>query len=255
MRAYAFAMQKGGVSKTSTSANVAHLLSQDAKVCYIDADPQGNASSWFLTGKDGVSRELADVLRGNCKPEEGIYLYSENLGIVPTFTGSVELTNYKETLLFQEPYVFADLVETLDRQGYQYVIFDTAPGLNQLERSVALACHEVIGVMRPEYFSMDGLETFERFIEKVNKSYRGVEVDARKLVLAMINEGVGTHQLDRVNSNRQRFHRLDYERFEVHQDVNVEKAQEAHLPLALYNPKARALAEYQLIAEALKNGS
>ena len=244
MTRYAFMLQKGGTGKSSLAGNVAYALAVGgARVVLVDADVQGNLSGWFLTGT--VKAELADVLSGKVNVAEALGDVTDNLKILPTLMGSSDLATYKETALFREPFVFEDLNVALEAAGFEYVIYDTAPGLNQIERSVALAVDEVVPVMRPEYFSLDGLETFYGFLKDVNRSYRKT-VEASRLILNMVNDRYAAHK-----RNRARAETYDAELFIVPQDVNVEKAQEHHLPLSVYDENSRAGDSIKQIAEAL----
>lgn len=48
VRKICFHIQKGGVGKTSVSGAVdAGLARRGKKTVFVDADPQGNASSWY----------------------------------------------------------------------------------------------------------------------------------------------------------------------------------------------------------------
>ena len=58
-----FHLQKGGVGKTTISGTLACQSALDGyHTLFVDIDPQGNASSWFL--KEAPKLELADVVRG-----------------------------------------------------------------------------------------------------------------------------------------------------------------------------------------------
>lgn len=249
MKCYGFMLQKGGVGKSSLSGNIAYLLSQNSKkVCLIDADVQGNLTSWLCGNKGSdVKYELADVLQGNVEAEKGLFKINDQLYIYPTFTGSRKLATYKETALFQEPMVLDDLNSELKKAGFDIVIYDTAPGLNQMERSVCFACDEVLAILKPEFFSYDGLEIFEEFVRSVDKAYRKSPPTLnKKLVMNMYNDSMTNHK-----KNKDRAMQLDYEFYLVPQDVQIEKAQEDHLSLFEFRPNSRAVDSLKKIAEVL----
>ena len=84
MSIVAIANQKGGVGKTTLAVHLAYWLAQQGrKVIIVDADPQGNATSWARDADmsvDGMWRVL--VVR---EPVSKVVLPSkwENVGILP----------------------------------------------------------------------------------------------------------------------------------------------------------------------------
>lgn len=250
MKTYALMLQKGGTSRSSTVGNVSYFLSQHSKVCIVDCDVQGNVSSWLL-GSKPIKHELVNVLQGDVEINNVIYEVSENLFIIPTFTGSRKLAVYKDTVLIQEPLILDDMNNELEKLGFDYVIYDTAPALSQMERSIIFAVDEVVAVLKPEYFSYDGLEIFEEFIKTVDKAYRKKPATKNhKLILSIFNASFKNHRI-----NRERANRLDYDIYLIPQDTNVEKAQEQHMPLFEFDKNSRAIPAYKEIAEALTNGN
>ena len=60
MKTITFALQKGGVGKTSMSVSVAAQLAKfGKKVIIIDSDPQGNSTSWLI---EDLENEFSDIL-------------------------------------------------------------------------------------------------------------------------------------------------------------------------------------------------
>ena len=60
MKVTTFAIQKGGTGKTSLSVSTAVELAKIGRTIIIDADPQGNATTWL--GIDNLEKELTALL-------------------------------------------------------------------------------------------------------------------------------------------------------------------------------------------------
>jgi chromosome partitioning protein len=71
MRKICFHIQKGGVGKTSVAGAVAAGLARRGKrTILVDADPQGNASSWYCG--ETVKADLGDVLAGRARLQDAV---------------------------------------------------------------------------------------------------------------------------------------------------------------------------------------
>ena len=243
----AFYIQKGGVGKTTLSGTTAHIISKREKTVLIDADPQGNASSWLLT--EPPAYELADLLQDKISLDNALIEISENFYIIPTFGIGGELKQYGETRLHDEPFIFQELVSLLKGHGFKTIIFDLSPGLSRLEKSVLLAVDEVVTPMIPESFAVDGIQIFDAELKKLNKSFR-VNIRHSKIVCNNFNQTMSIHKKYREDLQSLENYRL----YEVPQDSKFKTAQDDNKTLLEFDLTARALPELYRLSEDLING-
>ncbi|MCF7949837.1 MAG: ParA family protein [Spirochaetia bacterium] len=232
MKKYAFSLQKGGVGKTSLSGTIGFMLSDKGKkTVLVDCDPQGNLSSWYLT--DQVDHELAGVLTGKVGIAESIKQIRENLFIIPTYGIDGELKAYGENQLANEPFIFEDLCNELEKMGFDYALFDLSPGMGRIERMVILAMDEVITPMTPEYFSLDGIEIFASELSKIRKNYKRENVQHRKIVCNGHNESIKQHR--EITGQLPQ----GYDNYIIPTDPAFRKAQSSHIALFELEPGDR----------------
>lgn len=222
MVAVAFHLQKGGVGKTTLSTSVAYEAAKTHKTVLVDADPQGNSSTWLVT--NSIQHDLADVLYGRASPSETLVEITPKLSVLPTFSLDGELKLYGENQLSREPFIFSDLVDSLQELGFEVVIFDLSPGMSQLERSVLMSTTEVLVPMLPDVFSIDGLEIFTSELRKIEKGFRR-GIQHNRIIINGLDRRIAQHK-----EIHARALKTTYETFTVGQDPVFRKAQALHVP-------------------------
>jgi len=230
-----FHLQKGGVGKTTISGTLACQSALDGyKTLFVDMDPQGNASSWFL--QETPTYELADVVQGKCFVDDAIIPIPEvpHLFILPTFGIGGTLKMYSETKLAEEPFILQDLIREVS-PSFDRILLDLSPGLGRLERAALISSDEVITPMTPEVFSLDGLEIFIDELDRLRKNLRS-SVTHTKIIINSFD-------------NRIRQHRDIYEAamqgkftvFKIPVDPLFRKAQEAGKPPQQFKVRGKGL--------------
>jgi len=249
-----FSVQKGGSGKTTTSTNVAFGLARKGyKVVLADCDPQGNASTNYLT--EAPEYELSDVLNGNVEVKDALAEIRENFFILPTFSIGGGLRLYGETKVTQEPFIFQDLGEELEKLGFDYLIYDLSPGLGPLERAVMIGSDEVITPILPEYFSLDGVEIFITELEKLRKAMR-IKTKYDKVIINNINLSLKIHK-ETVNDIEKAI-KGKLTPYHIPQDVNLKSAQAENISIYEYIARgekeagtSRSVQYFETLVEAL----
>jgi chromosome partitioning protein len=170
-RVLTVANQKGGVGKTTSTVNLAAGLAQHGlRVCVIDLDPQGNASTALGVDHPVGTPSIYDALLSGRPLAE----VTHPVGLADTLTcvpatldlagADIELTSQvaREYRLQRAITAFLEQHEGLD-----YLFIDCPPSLGLLTLNALVAAREVLIPIQCEYYALEGLAQLLNTIELV----------------------------------------------------------------------------------------
>jgi chromosome partitioning protein len=196
MRIIAFMNQKGGVGKTTTTANLAAALAeQGKKVCMVDLDPQAHLTINYGLNPSPELTSLYQVLVDGHSLLSALQNVGPNLALVPgsidLAAAEVELVNVpgRETLLKTR-------LEPAHLE-FDFVVLDCPPSLGLLTINALAVAQEVIIPMQPHFLALQGvgklLETVALVSRRMNPGLKvsGIVLTMFDSQTKLSNEVVG----------------------------------------------------------------
>jgi septum site-determining protein MinD len=165
---------KGGVGKTTTTANLGMALAMNGRqVCLIDADIGLRNLDIVLGLENRIVYDLVDVVEGNCRLRQAMIRdkHFSNLSLIPAAQ-----TRDKEAV---SPEQMAELCDKLVQQ-FDFVIVDSPAGIEQGFRNAIAGADEVLVVTTPE---VSAVRDADRIIGLVEAA----EIPPPRLILNRLN--------------------------------------------------------------------
>src|ERR1700674_2547730 len=163
----AFANQKGGVAKTTTTLNLGvALVETGLRVLCIDLDPQGNLTMSQGLNPDTIERSMFDVLVHRLPIEEVIERREIDIAVASIDLAGAELA--LSGMIGRERALEKAL--TTVRETYDYVLIDTPPSLGLLTINAFVAADGVIVPVQCEYLSLRGLVQLENTLTMIREN-------------------------------------------------------------------------------------
>lgn len=181
-RAIVVTSGKGGVGKTTTSANIGTTLAlAGKKVCLVDGDIGLRNLDVMMGLENRVVFDLVDVIEERCQLKQALIKdkrFDERLFLLPA-----SQTKDKSAVT---PEVFATMVAQL-KDDFDYVIIDCPAGIEQGFRNAVAGADEAIVVTTPENTAVRDADRVVGLLEKESLSSRKLIVN--RLRQQMVESG------------------------------------------------------------------
>ncbi len=166
-RVLAFANQKGGVAKTTSTLNLAAALAEkEMRVLCVDMDPQGNLTMSQGLNPDSIERSMFDVLVSRMPIENVIHKTEIDIAVSSIDLAGAELA--LSSMIGRERALEKALAPV--KGEYDYVLIDTPPSLGLLTINALVAADGVIVPVQCEYLSLRGLVQLESTLAMIREN-------------------------------------------------------------------------------------
>jgi chromosome partitioning protein len=163
----AFANQKGGVAKTTTTLNLAVAFAESGyRVLCVDLDPQGNLTMSQGIDPDKVEKSLYDVLVNDMPISEIVQKREIDIAVSSIDLAGAEIA--MSTKIGRERSLEKALKEVSG--DYDFVCIDTPPSLGLLTINALTAANKVIVPVQCEYLSMRGLVQLQNTLKMIQEN-------------------------------------------------------------------------------------
>lgn len=163
-RIIAIANHKGGVGKTTTTANVGACLSlQGYKVLLIDLDAQANLTEYYLSQRPERTVYNAFIEESPLPITE----IRENLSIVPSSLEMLDIES-KTADNLERAELLDILIEPV-KDKYDFILIDCPPSLGIVTINALIAATDLYITLTAETMPVKGLKTISDIISRVQR--------------------------------------------------------------------------------------
>jgi chromosome partitioning protein len=245
----AFANQKGGVAKTTTTLNLGVALGElGHRVLLVDLDPQGNLTMSQGMNPDAIERSMFDVLVHRVPISDVIHRVEVDIAVASIDLAGAELA--LSALIGRERALEKALVEVRDR--YDYVLLDTPPSLGLLTINAFVAADGVIVPVQCEYLSLRGLVQLENTLAMVRENLNpNVRVQG---IVPTMYDGRTLHAREAIEILEEHFGDLVYDT-RIRKTVRYAEAPVKGSSVLRYDPSGPAAQAYRDLAKEVLDGA
>jgi chromosome partitioning protein len=244
----AFANQKGGVAKTTSTINVGAALTEHGlRVLGVDMDPQSNLTMCLGFDPEQQPVSMYDVLLDHAPISEVI-----RPGEIDVAVASIDLAGAElalSSMIGRERALQRGLRPIVDE--YDYILIDTPPSLGLLTINALTAAESVIVPVQCEYLSLRGLAQLERTLDMIRDNLNP-DVHIRGILPTMFDSRT-VHGQEAVNVLKEHFGPLVFETV-VRKTIRFAEAPVQGCSILKYDGKGPGAEAYRAVAREVLNG-
>jgi chromosome partitioning protein len=245
----AFANQKGGVAKTTTTLNLGVALTEKGlRVLAVDLDPQGNLTMSQGWNPDEIDRSMFDVLVHRLPITEIVRRNEIDVAVSSIDLAGAELA--LSALIGRERSLEKALMPV--REEYDFILIDTPPSLGLLTINALVAATGVIVPVQCEYLSLRGLVQLENTLSMIRENLnRHVEIQG---ILATMYDRRLLHSREAVEILKENFGDLVLNT-RIRKTVRYAEAPVKGQSVLGYDPTGEAADMYRDLAKEVLDGA
>jgi chromosome partitioning protein len=248
-RVIAFANQKGGVAKTTTTLNLGVALMEKGKrVLAVDLDPQGNLTMSQGWNPDEIERSLFDVLVHKLPISEIV-----RQGEIDVAVSSIDLAGAElalSSMIGRERALEKALLPV--RESYDWILVDTPPSLGLLTINALVAADGVIVPVQCEYLSLRGLVELVNTLSMIREHLNPL-VEIQGILPTMFDKRL-LHSREAVDILQENFGDLVLNT-RIRKTVRYAEAPVKGQSVLKYDPTGEAAEMYRDLAKEVLNGA
>ncbi len=248
-RVIAFANQKGGVAKTTSTLNLAVAFAEKGhKILAVDLDPQGNLTMSQGLNPDAIERSMYDVLVHKLPIEQVIHQGEVDLAVSSIDLAGAELA--LSSMIGRERALEKALISI--RSEYDFILIDTPPSLGLLTINALVASNGVIVPVQCEYLSLRGLVQLENTLTMIRENLNPtVEIEG---ILPTMYDARTLHSREAVEILQENFGDLVFNT-KIRKTIRYAEAPVKGTSVLKYDPTGRAAEAYRELAKEVLNGA
>ena len=245
----AFANQKGGVAKTTTTLNLAAaFVERGHRALCVDLDPQGNLTMSQGIDPDQLELSMYDVLVHGTSIREVIK--RREVDVAPA---SIDLAGAEiamSTMIGRER-ALQKAFEPI-KEDYDFICIDTPPSLGLLTINALTASDKVIVPVQCEYLSMRGLIQLQNTVSMIKENLNpGLDIEG---ILPTLVDSRTVHAKEAIEILEENFgDRVFASR--IRKTIRFAEAPVKGMSVLKYDPDGKAASSYRQLAEEVLNGT
>jgi chromosome partitioning protein len=244
----AFANQKGGVAKTTSTLNLGVALRElGLRVLGVDMDPQGNLTMSQGIDTEGLVKSMYDVLVHRTPIKDVIVTREIDIACSTIDLAGAEMA--LSTMIGRERTLERALAPI--RDDYDYILIDTPPSLGLLTINALTASDGVIVPVQCEYLSIRGLLQLEKTLEMIRENINpNVKIQG---ILPTLLDARTLHGREAVEVLKENFGPLVFDTV-VRKTIKFAEAPVQGSSVLKYDPKGMGAESYRALAREVLNG-
>jgi chromosome partitioning protein len=249
----ALANQKGGVGKTTATANLGVILHDiGLRVLLVDLDPQGHLTWSMGHSPDSIPLTIYDAMAGERDFDVSRVILTTESG--PDLAPNNIASSNADRELSNKPTWGTRLANVLRgvRRNYDYILLDAGPSLNSLTVNALYAADYVLIPTQLEVLSVKGLQLLLERIDEA-RAEANPKLQIAGAVAMMVQQANASRAMD--GALRQALGQRGIRAFDtvIKRSIQFSEAANQRAVMAQYQPRSEHTANYRrLLSEILR---